>query len=238
MDWMCIFWIGKMLVWVYANFIVHSGARQDDVNKEGTAHFVEHLVSENISVTSGDLCAFFKECGGTVNLGMTDYLFTEYGFFTPADQDVVKQGFGYMGEIFANNILLQNRIERERNVIIAEILEDHSFSIAAENFLQHKKRSCRDLFLSRFLSVAGSCNSVNNIIQKDLQSYYDTYYVASNMSIVLVGNVSWYDVEHLLSVSGFLNNVKGHKKQLPVGTSDLQKLSAVSDVFFWSKFEL
>lgn len=34
--------------WVKSKFVIHSGSREDEVRKEGTSHFVEHLVSENI----------------------------------------------------------------------------------------------------------------------------------------------------------------------------------------------
>src|SRR3990167_2964008 len=69
--------------WVSVGFIIHAGARLDKVGFEGTAHFVEHLVSRNTPLTYRKINDFFEESGGGVSLGATSHHRTYYNFFVP-----------------------------------------------------------------------------------------------------------------------------------------------------------
>jgi predicted Zn-dependent peptidase len=196
------------VAWVRTGFVIHSGACQDEIGKEGTAHFVEHLVSENISIGSDELSAFFNGCGGNINLGMTDYLYTQYGFLLPAVDNLIEEGFGYMSSMLIGSVL-EDYIERERRVIIAEFLEEYPLRISSNHFLQHKKECYKDTCLSRFLSPAGKYKSIGVITQRDIQRYYDLYYIPMNMSIIFVGNISWDKIFVLLNGTHFLVDSDG-----------------------------
>jgi len=64
-------------------FIIHSGSLRDPKNALGTAHFLEHMLSENID--EGMLYDLFDKDGGSFNLGGTDRMSTEFSFTSTSE---------------------------------------------------------------------------------------------------------------------------------------------------------
>ena len=72
--------------WIGMEIVVHSGAREDQVNMPGLAHFVEHCVGHNIpDHTHDSVKQFIESVGGRAEYGSTDYLSTRYKFAVTAD---------------------------------------------------------------------------------------------------------------------------------------------------------
>ena len=105
--------------WQAMGFLVHSGAEHDPEGLEGLSHFVEHVVSENASIPTREIFAFFEGHGGAVNLGITGHPSTQYCFFAPADKAILATAFSIFGHMLLS-AKLEKCIERERQVIIGE----------------------------------------------------------------------------------------------------------------------
>ena len=60
--------------WLKAAMMVHSGAREDPEGKEGTAHFLEHLLIENVQPWTYETARqYFQRFGGSAVFGKTYY---------------------------------------------------------------------------------------------------------------------------------------------------------------------
>ncbi|MDB5255113.1 MAG: mitochondrial-processing peptidase subunit beta [Candidatus Nomurabacteria bacterium] len=215
--------------WQRMGCMVHSGAAQDLVEKEGTAHFLEHLVSEHSLVPNKTMNEYFKRQGGSCMLGMTSYWRTWYGFFVPSEKRVIKKSLSYFSSMLLN-AELHNKIERERSVIINEFNKKYPLTFAYEKLVKEHTLLHENRMLERMLCSLGTCQTIDNITQHDLQKYYDIHYVPANMSIVTVGGYSVDQIVELLSESDFSQNKPGKRASLNLG-GELVPLSTTRLMF-------
>jgi predicted Zn-dependent peptidase len=225
-------WPGRP--WVKMGFVVHSGARHDPVGKEGTAHFVEHMVTDNAPLPTRELTTFFTNLGGSVNLGSTSYFATTYKFTIPSARSHVEKAF----DIFGNMLLgsaLDSYLERERAVINDEIRRKYPISLERETRWRRKRSLYSNHWFARSLTPAGSVETVKNISQEDLQSFYDTNYTPSNMQIVCVGSMNVGELARMLEASPFGMVKPGVRQPLPEPLEWVNKPSENRCVIEFSK---
>jgi predicted Zn-dependent peptidase len=218
--------------WEAMGFLVHSGAEHDPIGLEGLSHFVEHLVSINTDTQKSDTHAFFDECGGMVNLGITGYPYTKYRFFVPTDKIVKALS------IFGQMLLLaklEKFIEKERQIIIGEFNQNYPIKFRLELEMREHKALYADHWLERFVRPLGNPESIGRITQNDLQSYYDTHYTPANISVVGVGGMKLSELVESLSKSPFATNKKGMRMPIPSPVTDFSLLRENHHVLEMSK---
>lgn len=225
-------WPGRP--WEAMGFLIYSGAEYDPVGLEGLSHFVEHLVSENTNVSKKEMCAFFEDRGGMVNLGMTGYAYTHYRFFVPTDKAVLAMAFSMLGHMLLS-AKLEKFIERERQVIIGEFHRDYPVKFKLDLDVHKHKVLYAGYWLERFIRPLGNPESVGRITQSELQSHYDAYYTPANMSVVGVGGMTLPELVELLSESPFATSKKGARTPLPTPAIDVAPPSETRYVFEVSK---
>lgn len=221
-------WSGRP--WEAMGFLIHTGAEYDPVGLEGLSHFVEHLVSENTSVSSKEMRAFFEDHGGAVSFGTTGYPYTHYRFFVPTDKAILSRAFSIFGEMLLS-AQLENHIERERQVIIGELHRHYSTKIKLDLDMRERKALYAGYWLERSVRPLGSPESIGRIIQADLQSHYDAHYTPPNMSVVGVGGMTLAELVELLSGSPFGMSKSGARTPLPNPVSDVSLPSENRYVF-------
>ncbi len=207
--------------WERVGFLIHSGAKEDKKGLHGTAHFVEHLVSEHAGTNVQAIKRFFQSSGGSVHLGSTSHVSTGYGFLLPTSTRILSKGL----EFFGNGLLmarLEKGIERERNIISHEYRRKVGSDLGQRRILATRKALYAGTPFERL--VLGNPESIAKISQKDLQAYYDTHYVPSNMSIVCVGGLSLDQVCNLFSKSPFGKMKKGKRNPLGIPYESVPKL--------------
>lgn len=212
------YWAGRP--WEAMGFLIHSGAKQDPVGLEGVAHFVEHLVSDNTSVPKREMRMFFDDCGGTVSLGATDYPYTRYRFFVPADKKVIAGALSMFGHMLFS-AKLKNLIERERQVIIGEFNREYPTKLKLDFHERENRALYSGHWLERFVISLGNPESIGRIKQDDLQSFYDMHYTPANMSIVGVGSITLSELVELISESPLAINKKGVRTPLLSPITDI-----------------
>ena len=168
-------------------FVVHSGGRHDPEGKEGAAHFMEHLVSENAPVSFEELKQFFaRNSGSSPNFGVTNPNRTKYGFLSSTDEILLQTSLDYFGNMLFHASLTKE-VERERQVILGEL----NLAFPAEYIYDLDRRmrhaAFPNTFFRRFSRVLGSKESITGITQKDVQAFYDTHYTPVNTSVIVVG---------------------------------------------------
>lgn len=226
-------WPGRP--WEAMGFLIHSGAEHDPVGLEGLAHFVEHLVSENIDVPQKEMCGFFEDCGGAVNFGSTGYPYTSYRFFVPANKSVIAKAFLMFGQMLLS-AKIEKSIERERQVIIEEFNQKYPIKLNLELDIRKCKALHTGHWLERFVAPLGNPESVGRITQNELQSCYDKHYSPANISIVGVGGMTLSEIVELLCKSPFAANKKGIRTPLPTLLNDVALPSETRYVFETSKY--
>lgn len=220
--------------WEILGFLIHSGAEYDPIGLEGLSHFVEHLVSENTNIPKKDVRAFFEDCGGAVNLGMTGYPYTRYRFFVPTDKIVLSKAFSIFGHMLLS-AKLEKFIERERQVIINEFRRQHPVKFNLDVRMREQKVLYTGSWFERFVDPLGNLESIGWITRSDLQSHYDTHYTPANMSIVGVGGMTISELIELLSESPFAIIKKGTRTPIPSPVTDVTPPSETRYVLELSK---
>ncbi len=202
--------------WVAAGLVVHAGGKEDQPGLEGTAHFVEHLVSSNVvGVKMDELKKFFESYGGGVNLGRTFLGATTYDFFLPSEEEAVKKGFDLLGQmVFGPR--LNERIEEQRRIILQEYRQ--SFPYDWE--FNWKKKITETLYPTLFMSgrpsTLGRPQTINSIMAEDLNQFYDYWYTPTNTTLVVVGGLSSLELEKILN-GGALGRSKFGQRNQPLG---------------------
>lgn len=206
--------------WEHVGFVIHSGAFSDPVGLEGVAHFVEHLVSKNADLPFEELKEFFGRYGGGAKFGSTGYPKTSYSFFVPIQPDVLAQAFSLFGSMLirAN---LENCVERERNVVKAEITKKYPTEFLLDIAQRERRMLYHDCWLGRVVRSFGFLESVDRITVADLQAYYDQHYVPANISVVAVGGLSLDEVIRIISESPFSMKKVGQRNPPIVPLSEL-----------------
>ncbi len=194
-------------------FLVHSGARHDLPSKEGTAHFLEHLVSENTEVPRKEIEKFFDEQGGSAFLGETGFFYTKYGMFVPRSPATMQKALSLFGQILLT-ASIEKEVEKERGIISEELENKFTESWKKEIVKLRNKVLYPGQWMSRFLTALGDQESLSRITKADLQAYYDTYYVSQNMSIVCVGGYTLSELVDIISGSIFGMEKLGQRVKL------------------------
>lgn len=206
--------------WVGVKIVVHAGAREDPVHLPGLAHFLEHCVSNNIKgyrrIEAED---FLKDIGGRAMFGSTSYLATMYAFALPVRPNWLRKAFGIYGKMMLHARISQ-RIDSERLIIQQEFNERYPGSIG----LEWERSRYRSLFHGHHLETynrpLGRPEGFLTATKKDLQDFYDQYYVPANISIVILGGVKKNECRSLLEASPFADLKPGtrNKVQRPTTT--------------------
>ncbi|MEY2664913.1 MAG: hypothetical protein RLZZ480_18 [Candidatus Parcubacteria bacterium] len=184
-------------------FLIHSGARHDPVGKEGVAHFMEHLVSENAMIPAEDLRRFFEHNAGEhPRLGSTSFNGTWYGFLSSADKALLSQSLTYYGHMLLQTSLVKE-VERERQVIFSEYDREYPMQIKFDVNRRLRDAVFYNTFFSRSLSPLGTKETIGSISQPDMQEFYDTNYTPANMSVVVVGELTLAEAVDALLNSPF-----------------------------------
>ncbi len=203
--------------WIKTSIVVHSGGREDILTLPGLAHFVEHVVSENIPGLSFDNSQeFFETCGGSAYYGATTYLATNYSFNVPAYPSTYKKSLSIFGGMLLQAKLTKG-IEQERRAINQEfagcypIIEKLQWHMAAQKSLFKGHR------LETWNCPLGRPEGFNQTTRANLQAFYDQHYTPKNMSLVIMGGLPLKEVLRLLKKSPF--GIKKEGKRTPIPNS-------------------
>lgn len=209
--------------WQKIEVIVHSGSREDPTARPGTAHFVEHCVSNNVDERPMEMIRdFFRNTGGGVMLGSTSYLATLYGFNIPSERKLLQTSLEIFGKMLTQGTF-QKRVEEERRIIVQEYNQIHPFKQAVNWDMEHWQELFRGHRLEITHEPLGTLASLNEIKQSDLIEYYNTHYVPANMSIIALGGVDVNTIIEELRASPFGNEKPGRRNPIPPPFKNLVK---------------
>ncbi len=194
---------------------VNVGSYMDPDNRLGLAHFLEHMLfmgTEKYPEVDS-YSEFIRANGGSSNAYTADVR-TNYHF--DINSDKLEPALDQLAQFFIAPKLDPKYVERERNAVDSEFRlhakEDQWRIITALNSTanaEHPK--------SRF--NIGNLDTLNNDdgkLWKDLRAFYDRYYVAANMRLVVYGRETLNQLEKLVNHS-FSAVPAGAKPDLTIG---------------------
>lgn len=199
---------------VHLGFGIHSGARHDAPGKEGSAHYMEHLVHCNGGSSAEELKDFFdRNTGHRANLGTTSFYSTWYSCHSSVEERLLSQSLEFFG-----NMLLHGKIERymerERAVIEGEYRRKYPFDVLHELTERMFRTVFPNTFFTRMSSPLGTLETIRSMTEGDLQSFYDAHYTPQNMEIVAVGELPLKDLVRFLERSPFSMQKSGERTEL------------------------
>jgi predicted Zn-dependent peptidase len=185
-------------------FIVHAGSREDLIERDGTAHFVEHCVSENVAgyPNSKDITSHFEKQGGFAKLGTTGYLKTSYMCKCQATIEQINKALDIFGKMLISSQILKD-IETERNIIIQEYHVRYPYKFASELDLYRHACIFPNHRLNNYQSPIGKIDEIEAMTKGNLQRFYDRFYTPANISVVAIGKLSLESVAEFLEKSPF-----------------------------------
>lgn len=184
------------------NFGVNIGAMYEEMDEKGISHFIEHMLFKGTENRNNEvLNEELESLGGEYN-AYTDYDSTVYTINCLEEE--IKKGVELLGDMIVNSNFPEDEIEKERNVILAEIrtskddIEDLSF-----------KRTNEIAFSKSHLKydVIGFEENVNNFTRDDLVSFYKKTYIPNNSVVTIVTSM-----DHEESLNIIKESFKGFEK--------------------------
>ncbi|WP_372766932.1 insulinase family protein [Pseudoalteromonas sp.] len=171
-----------------ASLTVNCGHFDDPINRQGLAHFLEHMLflgSEKYP-EPGSFSQFLSHHGGNCNA----WTGTEHSsYFFEVLNDHFLQALGQFADIFHAPLILPSACEKERNAIDAEFklkLKDDSRRI-----YQVHKETCNNAHPFAKFSVGNhqTLSNQNECISEEIRAFFTQQYQAQNMTLVVSSNM-------------------------------------------------
>lgn len=159
------------------------GSLYENKEEKGIAHFIEHMLFKGTEKRSYEKINDELELLGGEYNAYTDYAATVYTISCLTEE--IKNGVEILGDMIINSAFIEEEVEKERGVILAEIrtskddVEDLSF-----------KRINEEAFKNSPLryDVAGLEENVKTYSKSELEKFYSKYYVPNNSVITIVSS--------------------------------------------------
>ena len=170
---------------------VFAGSVHETDEQQGIAHFLEHMLFNGTEhFKPGELVRYFQSIGmdfGADANASTSFFHTVYDLSLPGgDQDHLADALLVVGDYAGGALLLEDEIEKERGIILAEKQERDSVS-----YQTFKKSFAFELpgsVLTKRFPIG--IVPVIQAADKDLlKQYYDAWYRPDNMVLVMVGDM-------------------------------------------------
>lgn len=179
----------KDRVGVYLN--IFAGSAHETADEQGLAHYLEHMLFNGTEHFSpGELVTYFQsigmDFGADVNAS-TSFFYTVYDLTLPkGNQAHLEDALKVLKDYAAGALLLEEEIDRERGIILAEKQERDSVSY--RTFKSTFSFELPGSILSRRMPI-GIEPVIETTDQKQLRQFYDRWYRPDNMVLIMVGDM-------------------------------------------------
>lgn len=175
-------------------FAIHAGSANDPIGKEGSAHFLEHMLFKGKKARPllASLEREIERYGGSVD-AYTVKEFTWLVVKTP--RAGLERSLQFMRESFLRPIFSEEELIGERNVILEELrqYEESLFNVTDDLFEKCLYEANR---VSR--KMIGSETSLRHIHADDIAAFFESHYGARNYVITIAGGASYDEAQSLV----------------------------------------
>ncbi|KAJ9683751.1 hypothetical protein PVL29_019359 [Vitis rotundifolia] len=168
---------------------IDAGSRFETDETNGTAHFLEHMIFKGTAQrTARDLEEEIENMGGHLNAYTSREQTTYYA--KVMDKDVPK-ALDILSDILQNSKFDENRINRERDVILREMEEVEG---QTEEVIFDHLHATAFQYTPLGRTILGPAQNIKTITKAHLQNYISTHYTAPRMVIAASGAVKHEDI--------------------------------------------
>uniref|UniRef100_A0A0D6R720 mitochondrial processing peptidase n=1 Tax=Araucaria cunninghamii TaxID=56994 RepID=A0A0D6R720_ARACU len=172
---------------------IDAGSRFETDETNGTAHFLEHMIfkgTKNRSVKT--LEEEIENMGGHLNAYTSREQTTYYSKVLKQD---VPKALDILADILQNSCFAEDRIARERDVILREMEEVEG---QAEEVIFDHLHATAFQYSPLGRTILGPAQNIKSITKAHLQEYISTHYTAPRMVISAAGAVKHEDIVDLV----------------------------------------
>lgn len=167
----------------HCGIMINSGSKNDG-DFPGLAHFVEHMIFKGTKNRKGiHILNRIESIGGELN-AFTDRQVT--CLYTSAMNEYTGRSIELLADLFQNSVFPSKEIPKEKNVILDEIsmYQDSPEETIYDEFFEM-------MFKGHAYGspILGSEKSVESIGKKQLEDFYNEYYVPENAVFSYVGSL-------------------------------------------------
>ena len=181
----CVFVDNKELPLISIDIWCKAGSSFEDVDKNGTAHFLEHMIFKGSNkIMPGEFDHKIESLGGLSNAS-TGYDDVHYHVLVPPNN--FKESLALLTNIVVAPDFNPDEFIKEKGVVIDEIKQQND---------QPEERLF-NYFLKRVWlspnyanSILGTENSIKNLEINDLKKFHSKYYNTEKICIAIAGNLS------------------------------------------------
>jgi len=181
----CVFVDNKELPLISIDIWCKAGSSFEDVDKNGTAHFLEHMIFKGSNkIMPGEFDLKIESLGGLSNAS-TGYDDVHYHVLVPPSN--FKESLALLTNIVVAPNFNPDEFIKEKGVVIDEIKQQND---------QPEERLL-NYFLKRVWlipnyanSILGTEHSIKNLEIDDLKKFHIKHYTTENICIAIAGNLS------------------------------------------------
>ncbi|KAH7532711.1 probable mitochondrial-processing peptidase subunit beta, mitochondrial isoform X1 [Ziziphus jujuba] len=168
---------------------IDAGSRFETDETNGTAHFLEHMIFKGTEKrTARELEEEIENMGGHLNAYTSREQTTYYAKVLDKD---VNNALGILADILQNSKFDENRISRERDVILREMEEVEG---QTEEVIFDHLHATAFQYTPLGRTILGPAQNIKTITKEHLQNYIQTHYTAPRMVVVASGAVKHEDI--------------------------------------------
>jgi len=200
----CVFVDNKELPLISIDIWCKAGSSFEDVDKNGTAHFLEHMIFKGSNkIMPGEFDHKIESLGGLSNAS-TGYDDVHYHVLVPPSN--FKESLALLTNIVVAPDFNPDEFIKEKGVVIDEIKQQND---------QPEERLF-NYFLKRVWlssnyanSILGTENSIQKLEINDLELFHSKHYTAEKICIAIAGNLSGdiYKIFEKSDLSGINSNL-------------------------------
>ncbi len=179
---------GRVELWLH----VHSGSLNEEDNQRGLAHFLEHLAfAGSANFPPGTVRPFFENLGlsfGRHQNAVTGFDRTGYTISLPnTEPKTIEAGLLFLSDVAGNLLLPESGIEQERAII----LEERRASLSPQQRVLYEliERIAPESQFGQRIPI-GTEEVLTTAGLDPIKAYYDKWYVPSNMTLLIVGDIT------------------------------------------------
>jgi zinc protease len=193
---------GRVSVWLH----VATGSLNETEATRGLAHYLEHMAfNGSTNFPPGSVVPFFQSLG--LNFGRDQNAFTSfdqtvYQLALPDTKpETLDKGMLFMADVATHLTLPASEIDNERQIILEELRARSGVRQRVQDYIY--ERLAPESTLGRRLPI-GSEATIKAVGPQDFRDYYTRWYVPSNMTVIVVG-----DVEPAVAVAAITKQFSG-----------------------------
>lgn len=193
---------------VTAGIWVGAGSITETEEENGISHLIEHMLFKGTQKRSAKQIAVdVDNIGGQIN-AFTSKECTCY--YIKVIDEKLDAGLEILTDLFCNATLLEEELDKERNVVLEEIAmsNDNPEDVAMELISSTYFSGC-----SLEKTILGPSENIRRFKRADLTNYMDRYYTASNIVVAVAGN---FDVQALKdSLNRLFGKINKNQANIP-----------------------